>query len=67
MNRELSGPTSSCGQHPAFAGRLSTGEQRVTFEATELSIRFDPTIRQATFKVDLARRVSVRVGGTIRT
>ncbi|MDA8393223.1 MAG: hypothetical protein M0Z87_10625 [Actinomycetota bacterium] len=46
-----------------LADRLTTAEQQAIFEAAELSIRFDPTIRQATFKVDLARGVSVRVGG----
>jgi len=47
----------------ALADRLTTAEQQAIFEAAELSIRFDPTIRKATFKVDLACGVSVRVGG----
>jgi len=38
-------------------------EQQAIFDAAELSIRFDPTVHQATFKVDLACGVSARVGG----
>jgi len=38
-------------------------EQQVIFETAELSIRFDRTVRQATFKVEPACGVSVRVGG----
>jgi hypothetical protein len=47
----------------ALADQLTTAEQQAIFDAAELSIRFDPTLRQATFKVDLACGVSVRVGG----
>jgi site-specific DNA recombinase len=47
----------------ALAERLTLAEQQAIFEAARLSIRFDPTLRQATFKVDLACGVSVRVGG----
>jgi site-specific DNA recombinase len=47
----------------ALADQLTTAEQQAIFDAADLSIRFDPTLRQATFKVDLACGVSVRVGG----
>lgn len=43
-----------------MADRLTTAEPQAIFEAAELSIHFDPTFRQATFKVDLARGVNVR-------
>jgi site-specific DNA recombinase len=51
----------------ALADRLTIAEQRAIFEAAELRIHFDPTIRQAAFGVDLGRGVSVRVGGPRRT
>jgi chromosome segregation ATPase len=46
----------------ALADRLTMAEQQALFEATELSIRFDP-VRQAIFKAEPACGVSVRVGG----
>ncbi len=50
----------------AIADRLTITEQRAIFEAAELQVRFDPTMRQATFKVDLGRGVSACVGGGTR-
>jgi len=47
----------------ALADRLTMTEQQALFEAAELSIRFDPTVRQAIFKAEPACGVSVRVGG----
>ncbi|MGH9130380.1 MAG: hypothetical protein ACRDWV_01635 [Acidimicrobiales bacterium] len=50
----------------AIADRLTIAEQRAIFEAAELQVRFDPTMRQATFKVDLGRGVNACVGGGTR-
>jgi len=46
----------------ALTEQLTSAKQQANFEGAELSIRFDPTVRQATFKVDLACGASVRVG-----
>lgn len=37
----------------AISDRLTVAEQRAIVEAAELQVRFDPTMRQATFKVNL--------------